>query len=192
MNEALQLDALRTQSDVRERIVELATSYRPLRDRRLLEFCQRAWRADERSGGVVGRLWVESLFPSKSDGTTLSMMADKGEFDRHLLRMLDNPTAHPKERALYTHQERAVRIAFHGLPEAQPSERPAIVITAGTGAGKTESFLLPVLNDLFLRPRQSGETGIRALLLYPMNALVNDQIDRLYNWLHSQPGGLRR
>lgn len=189
MNEALQLDALRTQSDVRERIVELATSYRPLRDRRLLGFCQRAWRADEKSGGVVGRLWVECLFPSKSDGTTLSMMADKGEFDRHLLRVLDSPAAHPKERALYTHQERAVRTAFHGLPEAQPSERPAIVITAGTGAGKTESFLLPVLNDLFLHPRQSGETGIRALLLYPMNALVNDQIDRLYNWLNSQPGG---
>jgi DEAD/DEAH box helicase domain-containing protein len=189
MTETLQLDALKTQSDVRERIVELATSYRPLRDRRLLELCQRAWRDDEKSGGVVGRLWVECLFPSKKNGTTLSALAESGDFDGRLLQLLDNPAAHPKERELYTHQEEAVRAALRGVPEALPGERPAIVITAGTGAGKTEAFLLPVLNDLFLHPRQPGETGIRALLLYPMNALVNDQIERLHTWLLSQTAG---
>ncbi len=189
MNETLQLDALQAQSDIRRRIVELATSYRPLRDRRLLELCQRAWRGDEKSGGVVGRLWVECLFPSKTRGTTLSMLADSGEFDRRLLELLDHPAGHPKERTLYTHQEDAVRTAFHGLPGAKFGERPAVVVTAGTGAGKTEAFLLPVLNDLFLHPRQPGENGIRALLLYPMNALVNDQVERLRNWLSAQTAG---
>ena len=186
MNETLQLDALQAQSDIRRRVVELATSYRPLRDRRLLELCHRAWQGDEKSGGVVGRLWVECLFPSKTRGTTLSMFADNGEFDYRLLELLDHPAAHPKERTLYTHQEDAVRAAFHGLPGAKLGERPAIVVTAGTGAGKTEAFLLPVLNDLFLHPRQPGEKGIRALLLYPMNALVNDQVERLSNWLSAQ------
>jgi hypothetical protein len=188
MNETLQLDALQTQSDVRKRIVELATSYRPLRDRHLLELCQNAWQDDEKSGGVVGRLWVECLFPSKTNGTTLSMLAESGVFDQRLLHILDNLAAHPKERTLYTHQEAAVRTAVRSIPGAQPKDRPAIVVTAGTGAGKTESFLLPVLNDLFLHPRQPGETGIRALLLYPMNALINDQVDRLQAWLRSQKG----
>ncbi len=187
--ESLQLDALQAHSDVRDRVVELATSYRPLRDRHLLELCQRAWQGDETSGGVVGRLWVECLFPSKSNGTTLDALAESGVFHGRLLQLLDNPAAHPRKRELYTHQEEAVRAAFGGVPGALPGERPAIVVTAGTGAGKTESFLLPVLNDLFLHPRQPGEAGIRALLLYPMNALVNDQIDRLHTWLRSQPDG---
>jgi hypothetical protein len=43
-----------------------------------------------------------------------------------------------------------------------------------------------MLNDLFARPRQEGERGVRAILLYPLNALVNDQVERLFAWLHGQ------
>ena len=57
---------------------------------------------------------------------------------------------------------------------------------AGTGAGKTEAFLLPMLNQLANTPRQENNSGIRCLILYPMNALVNDQVDRLYGWLRGQ------
>lgn len=61
-----------------------------------------------------------------------------------------------------------------------------MVITAGTGAGKTESFLLPVLNQLFSEARADNECGIRAVILYPMNALVNDQVKRLHGWMKGQ------
>lgn len=55
------------------------------------------------------------------------------------------------------------------------------VLTTGTGSGKTESFLMPALAKLVM---ESGKPsfampGVRALLLYPMNALVNDQLGRL-------------
>ena len=67
----------------------------------------------------------------------------------------------------------------HRLPE------PAIV-TTGTGSGKTESFLHPVL-DHVVRTRQDGIGGIKALILYPMNALANDQAARLGKVLSENP-----
>ncbi|RMG08336.1 MAG: DEAD/DEAH box helicase, partial [Planctomycetota bacterium] len=54
------------------------------------------------------------------------------------------------------------------------------------GSGKTEAFLLPLLARLFRAPRAPGARGVRAILLYPLNALVNDQVERLYRWLHGQ------
>ncbi|HET8971017.1 MAG TPA: DEAD/DEAH box helicase, partial [Candidatus Nanopelagicales bacterium] len=55
--------------------------------------------------------------------------------------------------------------------------RPTLV-TTGTGSGKTEAFLYPVL-DHVLRAREAGVTGTKALILYPMNALATDQAGRL-------------
>ncbi|WP_295931021.1 DEAD/DEAH box helicase [uncultured Xanthomonas sp.] len=58
-----------------------------------------------------------------------------------------------------------------------------LLIMTGTGSGKTESFLMPVLSKLAIeassRPDAFADSAVRALLLYPMNALVNDQLGRL-------------
>ncbi len=75
-------------------------------------------------------------------------------------------------RPLYAHQEHALRKALEGKN---------LIVSTGTGSGKTESFLLPILNHL-LREKEQGtlnQPGVRALLLYPMNALANDQMKRL-------------
>ncbi len=60
------------------------------------------------------------------------------------------------------------------------------MITAGTGAGKTEAFLLPILAGLWKQARTANEHGMRCLILYPMNALVTDQVTRLYELLQDQ------
>ncbi len=86
----------------------------------------------------------------------------------------------PADRPLYRHQVRAI--------ERVTSGRNALVAT-GTGSGKTESFLFPVLDQL-LRERDAGtlnQPGIRALFLYPMNALANDQLKRLRELLTCFP-----
>jgi DEAD/DEAH box helicase domain-containing protein len=183
-NDALQLDALAAERDLRRRVVELATSYRPLRDEQMLKKCREAWSGDELSGGVVGQLWVECLFPSETGGNTLQSLAAQNLFDSRLLGQLNHPHRCPESRPLYRHQEEAIVAAVNG---ERGGARPGLIVTAGTGAGKTESFLLPVLNDLYRNPRETGESGVRAILLYPMNALVNDQVDRLNAWLEDQP-----
>ena len=74
---------------------------------------------------------------------------------------------------LYAHQERAVRVTH--------IEGSNIVVATGTASGKTESFLYPILFELY-RQHLVGDLeypGVRALILYPMNALANDQRERL-------------
>lgn len=58
------------------------------------------------------------------------------------------------------------------------------VITTGTGSGKTECFMIPILQDLVKEHEQSGSAlvGVRALFLYPLNALINSQRERLDAW----------
>lgn len=72
------------------------------------------------------------------------------------------------------------------------SRRPQpTLVTTGTGSGKTEAFLYPIL-DHVLRSRREGVTGTKALILYPMNALANDQAARLAKLLttHSALAGV--
>ncbi|MDI3402369.1 DEAD/DEAH box helicase [Streptomyces cavernicola] len=74
----------------------------------------------------------------------------------------------------YAHQAEAfARLTSKGGHRPEPT-----LITTGTGSGKTESFLLPVL-DHCRRAKAAGRPGIKAVLLYPMNALAGDQADRL-------------
>ena len=75
------------------------------------------------------------------------------------------------DRPLYQHQEQAIRRVAQGNN---------VIVATGTGSGKTEAFLYPILLHLY-REYQSGKLGpgVRALILYPMNALANDQRERL-------------
>ena len=63
-------------------------------------------------------------------------------------------------------------------------DKKSIVVTSGTGSGKTECFMVPILNDLYEEFIQAGQalTGVQALFLYPLNALINSQQERLDAW----------
>ena len=82
-------------------------------------------------------------------------------------------------RMLYSHQVEAIKqFVQYGTN---------IVVASGTGSGKTETFLLPIIDRLLKEgPETRQQRGIRAILLYPMNALVNDQIKRLTGLLLRQ------
>jgi hypothetical protein len=75
------------------------------------------------------------------------------------------------DRPLYRHQEEAIRRVVSGRN---------VVVATGTASGKTEAFLYPILAHLY-NEFVSGNLGpgVRALILYPMNALANDQRERL-------------
>ena len=83
----------------------------------------------------------------------------------------------------YAHQIEALEAYYSGSD---------LLVTTGTGSGKTECFLWPVVSNLIREAHVSPKTwetrGIRALLLYPMNALVADQIGRLRKILGDSEG----
>lgn len=76
----------------------------------------------------------------------------------------------------YKHQSEAIRQTL--------VEGKNLLVMTGTGSGKTESFLLPILGKLAREAHSNpkaflDQPAMRALILYPMNALVNDQLGRL-------------
>jgi ATP-dependent helicase YprA (DUF1998 family) len=99
-------------------------------------------------------------------------------FASTLANIVDSGCGHPQLASLnwrfgaaplFAHQEAALRAAESGRN---------VIVKTGTGSGKTEAFLLPVLSGV-LRAREQGVKGTKAILLYPMNALANDQLLRL-------------
>ena len=85
----------------------------------------------------------------------------------------------PMERTLYQHQETSIRKVQSGRN---------VVVSTGTGSGKTESFLLPILSELASEAENKTLCpGVRALIIYPMNALANDQMERLRKILENYP-----
>ena len=118
----------------------------------------------------------------------------------------DGPLLRKSQYAPYRHQ---VSMLERGIRPGRPG-----IVTSGTGSGKTESFMLPILAALsneavewqkpeskYLQehwwktpksqwaPRRAGEkrpSAVRALVLYPMNALVEDQMVRMRKTLDSQ------
>lgn len=66
----------------------------------------------------------------------------------------------------------------------------SIVVTSGTGSGKTECFIYPVISDLYeQRQTHQADNAVQAIFLYPLNALMEDQKQRLNN--HCREAGLR-
>ena len=171
-----QLDALKLSEDLRTRLVDLAVSEGATSSPILNDRLRDLWSRPAAEGGLVGDLWVEGAFEARSSGICLEELAASGKFNPGLQTHLHAQDAFGARLPLYTHQLGAIEAA-----RSTERGRPAVVVTSGTGSGKTESFLLPVLDSLVTRKRTG--TGIRALILYPMNALVNDQVTRLARWL---------
>ena len=115
--------------------------------------------------------------PAYMPGATLAELVAEGVLPERFLS-LTGPEL-PADRPLYRHQEQAIRKVRAGRN---------VVVATGTGSGKTESFLLPILGHL-AEESAAGRLGpgVRALLLYPMNALANDQMKRLRHLLADSP-----
>ena len=79
----------------------------------------------------------------------------------------------PRNLQPWTHQLAAWEAASEGL---------SFLVSAGTGSGKTECFMLPVLNDLLGDPAKGMLSGVRAIVVYPLNALIESQRERLAAW----------
>jgi ATP-dependent helicase YprA (DUF1998 family) len=116
--------------------------------------------------------------PIFKTGASMRELIAAGALSDGLLR-LDGPHF-PVDRPLYRHQELAIRKVS--------AEGRNLVVATGTGSGKTECFLIPVLDHLYRHVQQGTlGSGVRALIVYPMNALANDQLKRLRHLLLNAP-----
>lgn len=105
--------------------------------------------------------------PPYSKGLSVRELVEEGVLCESML----NIGGFDIDRKLYIHQVNAIRKAVDG---------ENYIVATGTGSGKTECFLLPIINDILKEFEETGpQAGVRAMILYPMNALANDQLKRL-------------
>ena len=87
----------------------------------------------------------------------------------------------------FAHQVQALEAAWHGKD---------VLVSTGTGSGKTECFLWPLLAKLAREAHDTPDTwrrrGVRTMIMYPMNALVSDQVSRLRRLLGDTEGNFAR
>lgn len=106
-----------------------------------------------------------SLSRSFKKGVSITDLVNEGIFHPHMRQIIPESITH-----VYGHQEIAIRSI---------GKKQTTLVSTGTGSGKTECFLYPVISKC-LELRDSETTpGISAVLVYPMNALAEDQLDRL-------------
>lgn len=136
-----------------------------------------------RKENVVSKGPYLDITDSYKTGKKLKDLIEEGEvsplFEKLEGDIPDGEKEIQLKRNLYLHQEMAVR---------KTNENKNLIVTTGTGSGKTECFIIPIINHL-LREKEKGtlSSGVRAILIYPMNALANDQMKRLRNLLKNYP-----
>lgn len=168
------LDPIRTTQAITDSYINyLATTFR-MRDPNLQSKLEGALSTPDRF--VKGPI-LEAT-PPFAAGDSLQNLIDKGVLATNFGDLV-SPRL-PLTRPLYRHQDQAIRRVVQ--------DGRNVVVATGTGSGKTESFLVPILDRLIREntARQLGP-GVRALLLYPMNALANDQVARLSEILSGYP-----
>ena len=121
--------------------------------------------------------YLESTLPFV-DGKSLKDLASEGLISEEFGKM--GKAVHYSDWKLRIHQEYALR---HIVEDDRN-----MVVSTGTGSGKTECYLYPIFNSL-MREKEAGtlDAGVRALLIFPMNALANDQQKKLRKLLKEYP-----
>jgi hypothetical protein len=125
---------------------------------------------------VDQRFWPEPLItinPHFEAGASVDQLVAQNVLDPALSKIFA-AGADRKPIKLHRHQERAV---------AKARNDESFIVTTGTGSGKSLCFFLPIV-DAVVRARRAGEARrTRAIIIYPMNALANSQLDELEKFI---------
>lgn len=163
LKDPIEIDPISLQEDLRDRMQRYLLTALPIH-RRFPKLRAEAQRQLEQGASLVRGPFLEALpdFPKRE---SLNDLVDS-EVLHPGFRSVSAEVLH---RPLHEHQADAImRIA---------TAKENVVVATGTGSGKTECFLFPLVNEL-LKANVSGKPGIRAIIVYPLNALANDQLYR--------------
>jgi len=160
------IDPIKLTQNIRESYIRYLTSTFRLRDKNLRNKFQQEVEKFWFTNGPI----LEATPPFKK-GCYLQNLIREGLLSDKLEKFIFDAMPYLRDNPLYLHQEKAFRKILEGRN---------VVIASGTSSGKTECFLIPIYNHLLKEYEEERLTsGVRALLLYPMNALANDQLRRL-------------
>lgn len=126
-----------------------------------------------------GRFWPEPLLqinPSFKGGLSLETLVASGAADPRTLEIFRSGGA---PLPLYKHQEQAVVLASQG---------ESYVVTTGTGSGKSLCFFIPIVSAVLAEKRTNPARRTRAIIIYPMNALANSQLEELDKFVGNANG----
>lgn len=151
-------------------------SFIQIRDEQIRDFVQ-----GQLESGV---LWPDPLIqlnPSFEPGLFIDELAAEGVLHpecSRIFRIKPEPVSAGQPLRLHRHQGDAIRIARGGHP---------YVLTTGTSSGKSLAYIVPAVDFVL---RHGSRRGIRAIVVYPMNALANSQRGELAKFLcHGYPDG---
>ena len=163
-------------------ISQLGFANLPLR-RQLQELFNDAYGA---GGNFLADPTFEAVFGSKSAEIALGDLSG-ALLEPELVEALDGAEDFAFRREMYPYRHQLDAWEVLGRKDPQ-----SLIVTSGTGSGKTECFMIPILDHLVRLRRELGRlVGVRALFLYPLNALINNQRNRLRAWTEPFDGDIR-
>ena len=165
----LPLDIFNLRDSILNDYQEYINSFLNIRDARVYDFVQ-----EELS---KGQLWPDPLVqlnPSYAPGASLEQLIQEQVLHPDCLHYFRNQQTGEAFQLRY-HQEQAFRLAALCL---------AYILITGTGSGKSLTYVAPIFSDLLQHPEIKG---VRAILVYPMNALINSQTGELEKFLSNVP-----
>lgn len=173
------MDVFKFRNDVVREYGRFSRSFTKIRSDDIRQFVTKEYDAD--------RFWPSPLIqfnPTFKSGDWVDELVSKGVLHQECGRIfrIKRPN-HPegKSMRLYRHQVDAIEIAGRGESYA---------LTTGTGSGKSLAYFIPIVNDVLRRKRPGSRDGrISAIVVYPMNALCNSQMEELSRYLRIGYGG---
>ncbi len=134
------------------------------------------WMSSEPNKGVFAHPVVEAKFSYPPCGLDIPKLIEDKVLAPQMRNFIPKGKLGPKDQ-LYVHQHKAI----------VASKTKNIIVASGTGSGKTECFLYSMINNLLQDPKEDlSKPGVRILMIYPMNALVKDQLRRIVEMVNQK------
>ncbi len=132
-----------------------------------------------------GRYWPDPLVqinPNYQRDKSVQALVAAGLLHQECAKIfqLNKIERNPQPLLLYTHQSQAL---------AKSQQNKSYVVTTGTGSGKSLAFFIPVIDRILKAKDLDKNPRTRAIVVYPMNALANSQLEELDKFLHGYPEG---
>ncbi len=129
---------------------------------------------------LKGNFWPEPLLqinPHYKNGETVSKLVSSNILDPDCEKIFKKKNSDDPIR-FYIHQAQAITAA---------GRHENYILTTGTGSGKSLSFFVPIVSRILKEKRTDDTPRTRAIIIYPMNALANSQIDEINGFLANDP-----